>query len=55
MITAFWWDVDNAVKTTIKAKKSAKKLYIKVRPYYMEKGKKIYGPYSKIKTVKIKK
>ncbi len=45
-----------AVKAVVKVKKkSMKKLYIKVRPYYTEKGKKIYGPYSKTKTVKLKK
>lgn len=45
-----------AVKAAVKVqKKSIKKLYIKVRPYYTEKGKKIYGPYSKTKAVKLKK
>lgn len=43
------------VKATIKAKKSAKKLYVKVRPYYTEKGKKRYGAYSKAIYIKIKK
>ena len=43
------------VKTTIRAKKNVKKLYVKVRPYYTEKGKKIYGPYSNTMLVKVKK
>lgn len=44
-----------AVKVAVKAKKSVKKLYVKVCPYYTQNGKKIYGPYSKTKTIKIKK
>ena len=44
-----------SVKTTIRAKKNVKKLYVKVRPYYMEGKKKIYGPYSKIVSVSVKK
>ena len=43
------------VKATIKAKKNVKKLYIKVRPYYTEKGKKVFGPYSNTMLVKVKK
>lgn len=43
-----------AVKAVVKAKKSVKKLYIKVRPYHTVKGKRIYGPYSKTKSVTIK-
>lgn len=43
------------VKAVIKAKKTVKKLYVKVRPYYLEKGKKVFGTYSKTMTVKIKK
>ncbi len=43
------------VKATIKAKKGVKKLYVKVRPYYTEKGKKIYGAYSNTVAVKVKK
>lgn len=44
-----------AVKATVTAKKSAKNLYIKVRPYLTVKGKKIYGPYSQTKSVRLKK
>ncbi len=44
-----------AVKTTVKAKKSARKIFIKFRPYYKEKGKKIYGAYSKPKAVTLRK
>ena len=42
-------------KVIIKAPKKAKKLYIKVRAYYKENGKKVYGPYSKAVSVRIKK
>lgn len=42
------------VKVTVKAKKNSKKLYVKVRAYTKEKGRKIYGPYSKTITVKVK-
>ena len=44
-----------SVKTTIRAKKKVKKLYVKVRSYYMEGKNKIYGPYSKVVSVKVKK
>lgn len=43
------------ITVTIKAKKSVKKLYIKVRPYHTIKGKRMYGPYSAVKSVSIKK
>ncbi len=43
------------VKTTIRAKKKVKKLYVKVRPYYTVKGKKVFGPYSNTMLVKVKK
>lgn len=43
------------VKKVITANKKAKTLYVKVRPYYTVKGKKILGTYSKVLTVKIKK
>ena len=39
-------------KTKLKAKKT---YYVKVRAYKLSGGKKIYGSYSKIKSVKIKK
>ncbi len=42
-------------KVTIKAPKKAKRLYVKVRPYYKDGGKKVYGPYSKVINVKVKK
>lgn len=42
-------------KATIKAPKKAKRLYVKVRPYYKEGGRKVYGPYSKVVSVAIKK
>lgn len=42
------------VTTTVKAKKSVKKLYVKVRPYYIEGGRRVYGPYSRVKAIKIK-
>lgn len=42
------------IKAVIKAKKNVKKLYVKVRPYYLEKGRRIPGTYSKVMTVKIK-
>lgn len=42
-------------KVIIKAPKKAKKLYVKVRAYYKENGKKVYGPYSKAVSVRIKK
>ncbi len=44
-----------SVKTTIRAKKKVKKLYVKVRSYYMEGKNKVYGPYSKVVSVKVKK
>ncbi len=45
-----------AGKTAIKASGKAKKMYVKVRAFYKEKGKKgkIFGPYSKTITVKVK-
>lgn len=42
------------VKAVIRAKKNVKTLYVKVRPYYTEKGKKIYGAYSKVANAKVK-
>jgi hypothetical protein len=36
-----------------KAVKTAKKLYVKVRAYYKENGKKVYGPYSKTVSVRV--
>ena len=44
-----------ATKATFKAKKTAKKLYIKVRAFYQQNGKRFYGSYSKPVAVKIKK
>ncbi len=45
-----------AGKTTIKAPGKTKKVYVKVRAFYKEKGKKgkIFGPYSKPIVVKVK-
>ncbi len=43
------------VKAVVKAKKTMKKMYVKVRPYYMEKGRKVFGTNSKTMMVKIKK
>ena len=40
---------------TFKSLKKKKKYYVRVRAYTLSKGKKVYGAYSKIKTVKIKK
>ena len=46
-----------AGKTAIKVSGKAGKVYVKVRAFYKEKGKKgkIFGPYSKTITVKLKK
>lgn len=43
-------------KTTkqIKALKAKKKYYVKVRAYVLSDGKKVYGKWSKVKTVKVK-
>lgn len=41
----------NKVKAVVTAKKNAKKLYVKVRPYYLENGRKITGTYSKVRVV----
>lgn len=43
------------VKVVLKAKKKVKKLYVKVRPYYVEKNRKVYGAYSKAVLAKVKK
>ena len=45
----------SAVKASITAKKNRKTIYIKVRAFYKQNGKKIYGPYSKTVAVKVKK
>lgn len=42
------------VKKTVKKLKSKKKYYVRVRAYKTVKGKKYYGKWSKVKTVKIK-
>lgn len=44
-----------AVKAVIKAKKNVKTLYVRVRPYYTENGKKVIGSYSKTIRTKVKK
>lgn len=44
-----------AVKAVLKAKKNVKTLYVRVRPYYTENGKKVIGSYSKTIRVKVKK
>lgn len=41
-------------KTTLKKLKSGKKYYVKVRAYKTVNGKKIYGAYSSVKTIKVK-
>ncbi|MCI9446090.1 MAG: hypothetical protein HFH36_01605 [Lachnospiraceae bacterium] len=43
------------VKKVVTAKKKAKIFYVKVRPYYTVKGKKVLGTYSKVSSVKAKK
>ena len=43
-----------AKKTTLKKLKSGKKYYVKVRGYKTVDGKKLYGAYSEVKTVKVK-
>ncbi len=43
-----------STKATIKKLKSGKKYYVKVRAYKTVDGKKIYGAYSSVKTVKVK-
>ena len=43
------------VKKVVTAKKKAKIFYVKVRPYYTVKGKKVLGTYSKVSSVKVKK
>ncbi len=42
------------VKTTVKKLKSKKKYFVKIRAYKTVKGKKHYGSWSKVKTVKVK-
>ena len=44
----------NASKKTVKKLKAKKKYYVRVRAYKLANGKKIYGKWSKIKSVKIK-
>ncbi len=44
-----------AGKVTVKASGKARKIYVKVRAFRKVNGKKIYGPYSRIATVKVKK
>ncbi len=44
----------NASKKTVKKLKSKKKYYVRVRSYKIVNGKKVYGSWSKIKTVKTK-
>ena len=44
----------NASKKTVKKLKSKKKYYVRVRSYKIVNGKKVYGKWSKIKTVKTK-
>ncbi len=45
----------SAVKTSVKAKKNVKKLYVKARAFYLKNGKRVYGSYSKTISMKIKK
>ncbi|MEY8515803.1 LamG-like jellyroll fold domain-containing protein [Lachnospiraceae bacterium 29-84] len=40
--------------TSITAKKGVKSLYVKVRAFYKENGKKLYGPYAKTVRIKIR-
>lgn len=44
-----------AGKVTLKVSKKVKKQYIKVRAFYKRNGSRVYGPYSKVITVKVKK
>ena len=44
----------NASKKTVKKLKSKKKYYVRVRSYKIVNGKKVYGKWSKVKTVKTK-
>ena len=41
-------------KTTLKKLKSGKKYFIKIRAYKNANGKKLYGAYSKVMSVKVK-
>ena len=44
----------NASKKTVKKLKSKKKYYVRVRSYKIVNGEKVYGKWSKIKSVKTK-
>lgn len=43
------------VKAAVQAKKNVKKLYVKIRPYYSEKGRKVFGTYSKSVSITVMK
>ena len=44
----------NASKKTVKKLKKNKKYYVRVRSYKIVNGKKVYGKWSKVKSVKTK-
>ncbi|MBR6568415.1 MAG: fibronectin type III domain-containing protein [Clostridia bacterium] len=46
--------INTSTRKTVKKLKSGKKYYFRVRAYKAVNGRKIYGPYSKTKTVKIR-
>ncbi len=48
------YSVKNVNKKTFKKLKSKRKYFVRVRAYKLTNGKKIYGSWSAVKTVKVK-